>query len=527
MHRRWFRTGIVGAFSLIMLITSAASAAAGARILLKVTAHSAYARNAPCWSAAKVASVFARQNLLVTGRTFDNLWLRVSLPGAPEESWVAASIGTVVGDLALAPTLAGCGEAAPASMPVTDSTPVSGASPVSGAAAPALTPTATLIPNGVRLKFTITAASTYVRERPDWNAKKIASLLNKQTVIAIGRSTDEKWLLIEYSSKKTQVWVAANTGTLQGDVRWLPVLFGTTAPFEQFVTVTPSVPPQAQTLDPAFKKVEDGALTVNIGARERPVPFVVPYNIRKIYQRGLQLGNRPEVFTKVGDCESAGVGFLRAFGYELYRYDLGEYGYLQGVIDRYASASPRRDTDDSFTYTGVAAHNGFTVWSVLDPRWADRNVCYKDEIPLACEYRLTRPGVAIIMLGSADLHVMDMQQFQQGLRHIVIYSLNSGTVPILSTFPGHPARYDQTRAFNWAMTQVAQEYGVPVMDLWQALESLPHRGMVEDGFHMTTPPNDDLAGAFKQHSLQNYGMTVRNLMSLQALEAVWQVLGSG
>jgi hypothetical protein len=286
------------------------------------------------------------------------------------------------------------------------------------------------------------------------------------------------------------------------------------------------VPAKALALDPAIKKVSSGALTVNIGTREHPVPFVVPYHVRNIYQRGLQLGNRPDVFAKVGDCESAGVGFLRAFGYDLYRYDLGDYGTLKGVIDRYAAASPRGDTDDSFTYTGVAAHNGFTAWSVLESRWVDRSVCAGDEFPLGCEYRLTRPGVAIVMLGSADLHVMDMQQFQQGLRHIVIYSLNSGTVPILSTFPGHPARYDQTRAFNWAMTQVGQEFGVPVMDLWQALEYLPQRGMVSDGFHMTTPPNDDLAGVFASHELQNYGMTVRNLMSLQALDAVWQVLNT-
>ena len=64
------------------------------------------------------------------------------------------------------------------------------------------------------------------------------------------------------------------------------------------------------------------------------------------------------------------------------------------------------------------------------------------------------------------------------------------------------------------------------MDLWQALDYLPQRGMVSDGFHMTTPPDDDLAGVFTQHFLENYGMPVRNLMSLQALEAVWQVLNS-
>jgi uncharacterized protein YgiM (DUF1202 family) len=516
MRRIKSRIGLIIALLAAVLVSTAPAAVADTSILLHVTADSAYARKEPCWSADKVASVFARQELPITGRTFDNMWLRVTMRGKPGVGWVAASIGTVDGDLDAIPTFAGCGQAIPVN------TPEPG--PASTSLAP--TPTATIIPNGVRLKFTVTVASTYAREQPDWKAKKVASLLKKQTVVAIGRNTDGKWLLIEYAGAKTQVWVAANVGTLEGDLTRLPVLFGTTVPFEQFVTVTPTVPPKAQTLDPAFKMVDSGSLTVNIGTTAHPVPFDVPYNIRKIYQLGLQMGNRPDVFSKVGDCESAGVGFLRAFGYNLYRYDLGEYGYLQAVIDRYDSTSPRRDTDNSFTYVGVAAHNGFTVWSVLDPRWADRKVCSKDETPLACEYRLVKPGVAIIMLGSADLHVMDMQQFQTGLRHILIYTINSGTVPILSTFPGHPARYDQTKAFNWTMTELAREYGVPVVDLWQALDYLPNRGMVGDGFHMTTPPNDDLAGVFSLENLDNYGMTVRNLTSLQALEAVWRVLES-
>jgi hypothetical protein len=376
------------------------------------------------------------------------------------------------------------------------------------------------------MKFTVTVASTYGREQPDWNAKKIASLLNKQSFFAVGRTADGLWLLIDYPGVESQVWVAAKTGKVEGGVNSLPVVVGTTAVFAQNVTVTPTVPPEAQTLNAAFANVGGGSLTVSIGAKDHPVPFVVPYNIRHIYQQGLMLGNRPRVFTKVGDCESAGNGYLRAFGYSSYQYNLGEFSSLQGVIDRYDSTSPRADAENSFTYTGVAAHNGFTVWAVLDSRWADRNVCKKDETPLACEYRLTKPGVAIIMLGNADLHVMDTMQFMEGLRHIVIYTLNSGTVPVLSTIPGHPARYDQTKAFNWAVGVVAQEYGVPVMDLWQGLQYLPNRGMVEDGFHITAPPDDELAGVFTQHYLENYGMTIRNLVSLQALDAVWQVLNS-
>lgn len=502
----------------LAFVFSASQAAAEADALFRVTSASAYARQQPCWSAIKVASVFAKQTFPITGRTADNVWFRVSIRYAKDETWLAASAGTVEGDLSSVPLVAdGCGTtSAPTPIPEFTATPPDGT--------PSPTETATPPPAGVRLRFTITAQSTYGREQPDFKAKKVASLLNKQSFIAIARTPDGTWLQIEYPGATTQVWVSASKGKLEGDVKSLPVVFGTTGVFQQYVTVTPVIPAKAEKLDAAFAKAGSGSLTVNIGAKDNPIPFEVPYHIRSIYQQGLQMGNRADVFTKVGDCESAGAGFLRAFGYNSYQYNLGDYGSLQSVIDRYDSTSPRADADNSFTYTGVAAHNGFTVWAVLDSRWADRRVCNKNESPLECEYRLTKPAVAIIMLGSADLHVMDMQQFQDGLRHIVIYTLNSGTVPILSTFPGHPERYEQTKAFNWAMTVVAQEFGVPVMDLWQGLQYLPNQGMVADGFHMTAPPDDDLAGIFTQRYLENYGMTIRNLMSLQALDAVWQVL---
>jgi hypothetical protein len=345
----------------------------------------------------------------------------------------------------------------------------------------------------------------------------------------VGRNVDGSWLAILFTGKKNPIWVPASAGKVQGDLFTL-TLIETPTTSSTSTTVggaaVPNLPEKARILAPVFKNLGGGSLTVTLGVKDSPVPFTVPFNIRNIYQRGLKMGNRPDIFTKVGDCESAGNGFVRAFGLGSYEHILGDFGYLQGVIDRYQTASPRSDAENSFLYTGVAAHNGFTVWSVLDPRWADRGSCGGGESPLACELRLTRPSIAIVMLGDADLHQMDMPAFREGLEHIVIYSLNSGTVPILSTIPGHRFKLQQTDAFNWAVTVIGQKYGVPVIDLKGAIQGLPNSGMAEDGFHMTVPPDDELAGKFTQHYLESYGLTVRNLVSLQALDAVWQVLNS-
>ena len=51
-----------------------------------------------------------------------------------------------------------------------------------------------------------------------------------------------------------------------------------------------------------------------------------------------------------------------------------------------------------------AARIGFTASAVLDAAWADARACQRGESPLACEFRLTRPSLAFISLGTNDSH---------------------------------------------------------------------------------------------------------------------------
>ena len=46
---------------------------------------------------------------------------------------------------------------------------------------------------------------------------------------------------------------------------------------------------------------------------------------------------------------------------------------------------------------------GFTAASALSPVWADPKVCLAGETPLGCEYRLQKPVMDFIMLGTNDL----------------------------------------------------------------------------------------------------------------------------
>jgi len=62
-------------------------------------------------------------------------------------------------------------------------------------------------------------------------------------------------------------------------------------------------------------------------------------------------------------------------------------------------------------------------------------------------------------------------------------------------------------------------YDVPLMNLFRALEPLPNHGLTSDGRHLTPPithPADLSAANLSQ------GYPLRNLLTLQALDAVWR-----
>jgi hypothetical protein len=73
---------------------------------------------------------------------------------------------------------------------------------------------------------------------------------------------------------------------------------------------------------------------------------------------------------------------------------------------------------------------------------------------------------------------------------------------------------------NGIIVRLAREYDVPLWDYWSALQALPNDGLSGDGVHPSYP---SIAGAanFTPDNLQ-YGYTVRNLLALQALDAVWR-----
>lgn len=252
-------------------------------------------------------------------------------------------------------------------------------------------------------------------------------------------------------------------------------------------TITPTpVPTRRPTLAP------DAWMSLPI------IPAEVSPTVKQIYTRGLELGNNPQVFSKIGDCEAVANWFLKDFDLGERYYNLGPYTNLQTVIDYYKG---------SFQREGMAAKAGFTAASALSPLWADPYKCEKGETPLECEYRLNKPALAFIILGTNDHN--SQKTFEPNLRKIIEISIQDGVIPVLVTKADN---LEGDNSLNATIASLANEYDLPLWNFWAAVQPLPSHGLQTDGAHLTFYTNN-----FSDPEALNYAWPVRNLGALQVL----------
>lgn len=234
----------------------------------------------------------------------------------------------------------------------------------------------------------------------------------------------------------------------------------------------------------------------------RPVLPSTLGRAREIYAKGLALGNNPNAFSIVGDCQSVPAFFLGSFE-DPKAYNLGSYGNLQAVISHFKGSFDRRN---------MTVHSGFNVASVLAETWADPKRCEVGETPLTCEYRLHKPSIAFVSMET--IWSGDVAAYERHLRQIVEYLIEQGVVPILGTKADN---VEGGHRVNEAIVRVADSYGVPLWNFWLAVQGLPNHGLQEDGFHLTFSRT-----FFNDRQRLQGGWAVRNLTALQALNQVWR-----
>ncbi len=255
--------------------------------------------------------------------------------------------------------------------------------------------------------------------------------------------------------------------------------------------------------EPSLSPTQSSPTPTSESWQSLPVIPEIPPRVVEIYQLGLELGNNPVAFSKVGDCGSTPAWFLGDFDRGPRYYRLGAYQSLEEVILAFQG---------SFGRTSLAAKAGFNASSVFTSLWADRSQCDSNEMPLACEYRLQRPILAFIMLGSNDVWHKD--SFEPQMRKIIEFSIERGVIPVLSTKADND---EGDGSLNATIARLAQEYHVPMLNYWLAVQPLPDYGLQEDGVHITWAPN-----RFDDAQVMEHGWPVRNLTALQILDAVWR-----
>jgi hypothetical protein len=300
----------------------------------------------------------------------------------------------------------------------------------------------------------------------------------------------------------------------------MPIQFSPTNPVSQATpTVTASNTPSIKTktpqkttpsraTSPTFppSTTPTPTLTFTPGSdawKETPIIPSISDTVVQIYQRGLELGNNTHAFSKVGDCGSTPAWFLGDFDRGPEFYHLGSYQNLAAVIQQFQG---------SFDRTSMAARSGFNASALNITLWTDLTYCKASETPLACEYRIHRPAISFIMLGTNDIWHPD--EFEPQMRKIIEFSIESGVVPILSTKADN---MEGDGSINSTIARLASEYDIPLWNFWLVVQPLPDKGLQEDHAHLTFGRN-----FFDDPQAMTKAWPLRNLTALQILDTVWR-----
>ena len=240
------------------------------------------------------------------------------------------------------------------------------------------------------------------------------------------------------------------------------------------------------------------------------VPDISPHAIQ-IYEQGLGMGNEPNAFSKVGDCQNIPESFLGIYD-RPGAYDLtDQYQDLQNSIDYFTG---------SFSRESQAVRGGFTAPSVLLPLWADPTACSSGETPLECEIRIHNPSILIISM-EFWFQGRTPKSYAGYIRQIIDYALSKGVLPVLGTKADN---VEGDNSINLTIAQLAYEYDIPMWNFWKSVQHLSDQGIDwerdPDGFHITVD-----AWNMRSFSALQVLDAIRNAVSGQAAATPVSTIG--
>jgi hypothetical protein len=233
------------------------------------------------------------------------------------------------------------------------------------------------------------------------------------------------------------------------------------------------------------------------------MPLEVRERVREIFRNGRQLDRNPRAFSKLGASIIDTQHFMGRFDYG--PYVLGEYENLQSTIDHFRG---------SFERNSVATRRGLSARVVFDPIWADKAQCGPNESVIDCEFRLHKPAVLLIVLGTNDIDTA--ANFEEQMRVVIEHTIDNGVIPVLATKADRFEGPDNRN--NNIISRLASEYAIPLWNFDLLAGTLPGRGISGDDVHLTLFDEYDYTSPTAYE--RGYGMY--NLSALMMLEAIRQ-----
>lgn len=227
------------------------------------------------------------------------------------------------------------------------------------------------------------------------------------------------------------------------------------------------------------------------------IPSVIDPSLKKVYERGLTLGNDPHAFSIFGDCQTRPAEFFGVFETDAITVqglppELREtVAYFKGSFNRESSTS----------------QDGTTPGALLWTQWHRGEYgCTFAETPIQCELRTHRPSFVIIQVGT---HFESRNT--EYLRKIINQLLDAGVVPILATKADNREKDER---INRDMALLASEYDLPLWNFWAAVSHLPNRGLY-------TRSDRPLQGDIY---LTDEAAHIHRMTGLETLNVVWRVV---
>jgi hypothetical protein len=237
----------------------------------------------------------------------------------------------------------------------------------------------------------------------------------------------------------------------------------------------------------------------------------VTEHIREIHARNPEL--RDDAFSKMGGSSVASKAFLHCFATPY--VELGEHEDLAETVEYFATG--RRN---SFNRESQAAGVSWNLRYVLGGRPAN----FRNEL------ELTQARWALILFGGNDAQNQNERVYVKRLVYLVEELAAMGVVPILgAALPRRNSYKDRwISRFNAITEAVAKHWSLPYIDYHAALSALPRKGLARDGVHPNVLGQGGLNAACQLTDKGlRYGNNLRNLLTLEMLDAARKAVGEG